>query len=286
MLDKKDYIIKQLHRTHNKKYENYVITRIWHLLNDIDIKIITQQYIVRPSGYALADLYFPQFDLVVEVNESYHLKRKELDNIREKDIVNAVNFKVKVIDTSKDINSIHKQIDDLVDFVNTLKKKGFKKWDYENEFNNKQYIDKGYIDVKDNAVFCRSVDAYNCFGNNYKALMRGGAIHKYIHNVNIWFPKLYQNGEWINDITFDENTIYESNVDFIKNAKAVKDWLATDRYIRYVFAQSKDNLGRTLYRFLGEYTLNREKTIKEQKAVWERTNTRVKTFKYKGSDNL
>ena len=72
----------------------------------------------------------------------------------------------------------------------------------------------------------------------------------------------------------------------IKNAKAVKDWLATDRYIRYVFAQSKDNLGRTLYRFLGEYTLNREKTIKEQKAVWERTNTRVKTFKYKGSDNL
>ena len=56
---------------------------------------------------------------------------------------------------------------------------------------------------------------------------------------------------------------------------------ATDRYIRYVFAQSKDNLGRTLYRFLGEYTLNREKTIKEQKAIWERTNTRVKTFKYK-----
>ena len=153
MLDKKDYIIKQLHRTHNKKYENYVITRIWHLLNDIDIKIITQQYIVRPSGYALADLYFPQFDLVVEVNESYHLKRKELDNIREKDIVNAVNFKVKVIDTSKDINSIHKQIDDLVDFVNTLKKKGFKKWDYENEFNNKQYIDKGYIDVKTPALF-------------------------------------------------------------------------------------------------------------------------------------
>ena len=143
-----------------------------------------------------------------------------------------------------------------------------------------------YIDVKDNAVFCRSVDAYNCFGNNYKALMRGGAIHKYIDNVNIWFPKLYHNGEWNNDITFDENTIYESNVDFIKNAKAVKDWLATDRYIRYVFAQSKDNLGRTLYRFLGEYTLNREKTIKEQKAVWERTNTRVKTFKYKGSDNL
>lgn len=279
MLDKKDYIVKQLHRTHNKKYENYVITRIWHLLNDTDIKIITQQYIVRPNGYALADLYFPQFDLIVEVNESYHLKRVELDNIREKDIVNAVDFKVIVIDTSKDINSIHNQINDLIDYINTLKQNEFKKWDYENEFNNKQYIDKGYIDLSDNAVFCRCVDAYNCFGNNYKALMRGGAIHKYIDNVNIWFPKLYRHGEWINDITFDENTIYESNLDFEKNAKAVKDWLSTDRYIRYVFAQSKDNLGRTLYRFLGEYTLNREKTIKEQKAVWERTNTRVKTFK-------
>jgi cytochrome c553 len=44
MLNKKDYIVKQLKRTYKKEYENYVITRIWHLLNDLNIKIITQQY--------------------------------------------------------------------------------------------------------------------------------------------------------------------------------------------------------------------------------------------------
>ncbi len=285
MLDKKDYIIKQLHRTHNKKFENYVITRIWHQLNDLNIKIITQQYIVRPTGYALADLYFPQFNLVVEVNESYHLNQTELDNIRANDIVNAVNFEVKVIDASKDIESIHKQIDDLVLYINTLKEKGFEPWDYENEFDNKKYVDKGYIDAAENALFCKSVDAYNCFGNDARALMRGGAPHKYIDNVNIWFPKLYHDGDWNNDISLDENTIYESNNNPDKNEKALKEWLSTKRNIRYVFAQSKDNLGRTLYRFMGEYTLDKEKTKEEKKAVWQRTNTKVKTLKYKNKND-
>ena len=59
-----------------------------------------------------------------------------------------------------------------------------------------------------------------------------------------------------NDIIFDENTIYESNINFEKNTKALNNRLTTDRYIRYVFVQSKDNSGRTLYRFLGKYTLN------------------------------
>lgn len=211
----------------------------------------------------------------------YHLKQKELDNIRARDIVNAVNFNIKVIDTSCDITKIHKQIDELVGYINTLKTKKFKKWDYEKEFDNKQYIDKGFIDVRDNAVFKHSADACNCFGHNYKLLRKGGVPHKYLDNVNIWFPKLYTHGEWQNSISFDENTIFEKNINYNKNKQAVKDWLNQKRKIRYTFAQSKDNLGRTLYRFIGEYTLNEEKTKKLQMAVWERTNTRVKTINNK-----
>lgn len=282
MYNKKEYIVRQLHRTHNKKFENYVITRIWHLINDLDIKIITQQYVRKTDEeYYLIDLYFPQFNFCVEVDEPYHLSQQDIDNNRERDIINTTGFTFARIDTSQDIDNIHKQIDEkVIKKINNYKSTGFKEWDYDKEFDNEQYIEKGYIDVNDNAIFRKEVDAYNCFGNKNKILRTGGAKHKYIDNVNIWFPKLYKHGEWENKIDLDENTIYESNIYKIKNDKAINDWLNTKRNVRYVFAQSKDNLGRTLYRFKGEYTLNKEKTIKLNKAVWERTNTRVKTIRH------
>ncbi len=44
-MDKKEYIIRQLNRAKNKKYELYVISRIIHLLDNNDIKFVTQQYV-------------------------------------------------------------------------------------------------------------------------------------------------------------------------------------------------------------------------------------------------
>lgn len=279
MLDKKDYIVKQLHRTNNKKFESYVINRIWNLINDLDIKIITQQYIVRPDGFALADLYFPQFNLIVEVDEAYHLGNKINDEIRESDIINASDFDIYRIDTSKSIEDIHKQIDNFVKIINILKENGFEKWDYESEFDNRKYIDKGYIDVSDNAVFRTQKDVYNCFGFNYENNVQRCCInHKYIGNVSIWNPKLYPHGEWTNEISLDESTIYEVNNDEKKNNRKVKMQLVHPRDVRYVFAQSKDNLGRVLYRFKGEYTLDKEETKVLQKVVWKRTSNRVKTI--------
>ena len=55
-LMKKEYILAQLSRTNKKNYENYIITRIIHLLNDLDIKFVTQQYFKRPDGnFGLTD---------------------------------------------------------------------------------------------------------------------------------------------------------------------------------------------------------------------------------------
>lgn len=280
ILDKKEYIIKQLHRTHNKKYENYVITRIWHLLNDLDIKIITQQYIVRPNGYALADLYFPQFNLIVEVDEEQHLGNKLKDNIRDRDVINAVNFKIIRIDTTQNIQHIHTQIDKLIELIKSIKKDNFIKWNYEDEFNNKKYIEKGFIDTKDNAMFRTQKDVYNCFGFNYEANVQRCAVnHKIIENVKIWNPKLYKHNEWINEISLDEKTIYEKNINYKKNLEHINEVINDTRNIRYVFAHSKDNLGRILYRFKGAYKLNIDKTIKLQKTAWELISTRVETIK-------
>lgn len=58
-MTKLEYIVKQISKTNKKNYENHVVARIWHGLNCLDIKFTTQQYVKRPEGYALADMFFP-----------------------------------------------------------------------------------------------------------------------------------------------------------------------------------------------------------------------------------
>ena len=93
-MDKKEYITNQLKKSFGKKYENYCITRIYNLLNRLDVQIITQQLFKRENGrIALADLYFPQIKLVVEVDEWQHQKewnRKD-DANRTKSIEKEIN---------------------------------------------------------------------------------------------------------------------------------------------------------------------------------------------------
>lgn len=75
-MKKYNFIKKQLSKTNKKNDENYVVSRIWHLLNNPDVKMITQQYIVRDvetKTYALADIYFPQINMIIEIDEPYHL---------------------------------------------------------------------------------------------------------------------------------------------------------------------------------------------------------------------
>ncbi len=44
---KLDYISRFLQRTSSKRIEHYVIYRIWHLLDNYDIKMTPQQYVSR-----------------------------------------------------------------------------------------------------------------------------------------------------------------------------------------------------------------------------------------------
>lgn len=59
---KLDYMATMFRKISHKRFETYVIQRIWHRLNDNEIQFVTQQYVDRPKDdeYALADLYLPQ----------------------------------------------------------------------------------------------------------------------------------------------------------------------------------------------------------------------------------
>ena len=57
-MTKREYVIRQIAKTNKKNYENYVVTRIYHLLNRTDVKFVTQQYVNRPEGHALKTCTF------------------------------------------------------------------------------------------------------------------------------------------------------------------------------------------------------------------------------------
>ena len=282
-MDKKEFVIRQLGRTKNKRYEAYVVTRIIHLLNDFDVKFMTQQYVSRPEGRALTDLFFPQFGVHIEVDEGQHFTKThiEADKVREADIVNATGHQIMRVDVTKSFEDINGQIDEIVGQLEMLKSlDSFAPWNIEAEFDSHTYIDLGYIDIVDNVAFHTIKDACNCFGHNYRGYQSAGASHPN-PEIMLWFPKLFPNGEWDNQISDDEETIVERNENDAKAIAHVSSHLndkVKHKHQRIVFAKVKGNLGDTLYRFRGLYKLDTEASSEVKGLIWKRTSTKVDTY--------
>jgi very-short-patch-repair endonuclease len=293
---KAEYVSRTLARAHSKDWENYVITRIWHKLDRPDVKFVTQQYVVRPKGHALIDLYLPQLKMFIEVDEPPH--RRQINRLRdeirehdivkriaaheERDIINLTDDKpferIRISESEDDespiinITKINEQCDKLIaKIARRIRKLGndFKPWDNSEE-DPRTYIKRGEISLADNVAFRTCKDAANCFGHRYKNFQRGITTHPYRKDTSIWFPKLYSHGEWENKISPDGTMIRERNTDEEKNRNQIKRWLDDPRNTRIVFAQGKDALGILRYRFKGVFKLDRKQTMKEQCAVWKK----------------
>ena len=280
-MEKRDYITRQFSRAEKKRFEHYVVTRIWHILNDLTIKFVTQQYVTRPEGRALTDMFFPQLKIHIEIDEGHHKKNIEWDKLREVDIINATGHKIYRIDVTKDIISINKEIDEIIRHLKVAKKQivDFKEWNILAEQNPQTYIDKGFMRVEDDVAFRTMVDAANCFGNNYKGLQKGGAKHPFEHNKVIWFPKLYENNGWNNQISDDENTITEicKMPDIVQ--RHIDGTINSPIHNRIIFARVKSPLGDIMYRFKGEYKLDLTATNYQTGLVWRKISNEVKTYK-------
>lgn len=282
-MNKTDYIIRQIAKSYKKKYENYVVARVWHLLNNVDIKFVTQQHVTRPSGRALTDMYFPQLKLHIEVDEGQHFNsdgsHTKQDVEREADIINATGHFFKRVGVfEKSIEEINLQIDQIVDFIKKeVNSSELTPWDIDAEFNPKTYIARGSISVEENVAFRTIADACNCFGHSYKGFQRGFTKHKK-ENRMLWFPKLYENNDWDNSISKDENEIYEMKKTghseyferIIKNQDKLKE--------RLTFARVRSNLGDVMYRFKGVYKLDKTKSNVTNKNVYVRVATTSKTY--------
>ncbi|HEL1974080.1 TPA: hypothetical protein TYI96_002044 [Streptococcus suis] len=250
-IDELTYYAKLFSKLHYKKYEFYVVSRIIHLLNDSEIQFTTQQVVRKSDGKRyLIDLYFPQFRLAVEVDEEYHKSQIENDQLREREVVAYANVDFKRIDCSNEssLETVHEDIDNLVNHIRELKntKQDFVPYSYAEEFSVEKWKKLGTISVDDNAKFKTHVDVLKLFGKDLDQHQRGTSP---LNNaIQVWFPKLYDNGDWKNSLSEDGTKIFQSRVarvDSKMKVSAIKDSI--------VFAHQKDVLGNIYYTFKGVY---------------------------------
>lgn len=292
MKDKFYYLVKTLSRTERKDKENYVVNRIYHNLNDLEIKPMTQKYVKKhtdiKNGYYLIDLYFPQFNIGIECDEEHHKNQESPDKLRTEDIIGELNNyreeRIKVYDTT--IIDINTRIDEIITLLKTSKqeqiKNGtFKKWEISTP--QEYFENKDKITIFDDIEFSTINEASNLiFGTNYKGQQKAWFPIKTITDKQImaWFPQLAiekdntiiasSNG-WLNTINDNKDTIFEYK-DFGKNINNV-----FDKRERITFMKMKDKItNKSSYKFLGVFLpINKE----NGKVTYKRIDTEFKIIK-------
>lgn len=277
---KLEYMERLFAKISKKKTESYVISRIWHQLDDDRVKFVIQQYIRRTQDkYALADLYLPQLNIFIEINEPYHKDKngvlREIDKIRNEEILNVTHSKPIVIDCDCDITEIHRQITDVVNLIRqriTDLGDSFTPWDEANTLTVEYHRNKGYLKVEDNECLRTTEDVAAVFGTKPKHrgfLRASGAAVPNRKNEIVWWPNT-EHRLWCNQLSEDGMYIYEYPKAEDKRAEHLAHWLSATEETRVTFLRYKDDLGFCFYRFVGVFRLDKEKSIQENKCVWER----------------
>lgn len=266
-MNKRDYLVKTFSRTKRKDYENYILTAIWHKLDNMNIKPVSQQYVKRQNGnHALMDLYFPQLHIGIEVDEAYHQGIQKADKLRMDDIISAVNeesikdFQCFRIDATKSLEEINERINEVVWSIKEKASKTTLEWKtYEEEL--MQLKQQKYLSIYEDVSFMDIKDIANTvFGKNSKGYQL--SYFKVKDKMWLWCPKLSiivdgnahsVAGGWLNLLAEDWSYIDESHQDeTIVEERKRKYMLEVELgRERAVFAKYKDNLGFNRYRFVG-----------------------------------
>ncbi len=263
MISKETYVTRNFQKISGKRWELYVITRVIHLLNDLDIEYVCQQYITPPRNkdYYLADLAFPSLKLYLEIDEGQHSKKNHqlADIKRDVEILEATDWECKRIavytkengiNKDKNLFSLNKEIDNFVKYIKSKKIKLVKQgynitWNYYDKFKPETYIKKMKFSVNENVALLNHRDVLRLFGYQKGHYQR--AVWKIDKsNYMVWFPKLYPNSEWVNNFDDETGIIHQYRKDL--KPYPVPD---VNDPNRIVFAHQKNIFGQTLYKFFG-----------------------------------
>lgn len=284
MCTKDDYILRSLAKISKKKWEFYVISRVIHKLNDPEIEFVTQQHVKLENGNrVLTDIYFPQFGIHLEVDEAQHIsiKQAEADKRRTEDIVARTDHSVRRIKAAykdeidgeiKDhtLADVNQETDKFVKYIKNLKQEQketgeFKCWDFEDRYDPERHIEAGSIAVKDRVLFKLQQHALKCFGYTKGNYRRG--VWKCPDDTGdiVWFPWLIERDDWGNELSHNGKEIKQ--IAKTEKSKAIARHSLNsdqDKGMRIVFARSRDPLGYRLYKYVGTFKVDAEKSCPEE----------------------
>lgn len=259
-------------RTKGKKYENFIINAIYTKVNNPDLMPVTQQYVRNPSDsrkYYLLDLYFPQINFGVEIDEPQHMSDEcqVLDKARTDAIKSAIGYdeaRISIVDKQTGQKRSYTEISNDIDIV-VLKIKqkiddlGGVKWVTNEEKKRSLGIFKngpGIFDVKQDVNYRSITEIYNICGGcrgtgkDAKSLQKG--FYKLNNLYYLWVPTLTiddnaTDTRYNNYLSEDGTVITEIN----NNPKGWESYPG-DRN-RVVFMRMKDMYGRSCIRFIGVF---------------------------------
>lgn len=267
-MDKLEYVVRLLGRGTNKKYENYVINAIYQKVNNPNLIIETQKEIKLEDGYRpLIDLFLPQLNIAIEVDEGYHASEKQhKHDIRRERSINSqvskscfgekIQFE-RVIAYNVSFEEINSRIDEVVKLIkDKLDSRTIPiLWKSNKEM---------FEDIKKRGL----IDLDDCFDSNFK-------IINLVYDCNyktwrkacyrlLWFPVMSDKNEddiltncasWENFFNSTHSIIYERSINSFKNKQKKKDSVLDkqNETIRVVFVKDRDSFGKTRKRFAGVF---------------------------------
>ena len=262
-VDKLDYMERLFAALHAKRTELYVISGIWHRLNRTDVKFVIQQPIFFPSGnYALADLYLPQLNLWIEINELPHKAKKAADDKRNMDIQITTKGEQHIIyqydstgSSDFDIDDLNYQIDLIVAHIRLkIAKLGenFIPWDDNYAIRKKHLCKKEYLTFK-------SIDQIAKIFNapiRKRGFLRPGGFALNDGYV-VWTPNT-NNTTWKNILNNTEDEIIEYKIDKATGGidRATTQTGFDQAEKRIVFCKYKDFLGNKDYKYIGVFAFD------------------------------
>ncbi len=271
-------ITNMLAKLANMPTESYVINRIWHRLDDIRVRFVLQQYVRRKEGYALADLYLPQIGLIVEINEPYHSEptQTEKDELRNKEVADATNADVVVINTSVSLEEIHAQVDDVVAEIRkrvTALGERFLPCNYSITRSTPEYYkSRGFFSVNTEDWLPTIDDIAAVFGTKpkHRGFLRASAVAvPGKQNEIVWWPQP-NHKVWSNELSKDGRFIYEYNKRSEEEQKNhVKHWL-THPQKRITFMKEMAYGVLPTYKFVGVFQINPQLSKEKNMCAWER----------------
>ena len=264
-MNKLEYLIKTFSRTKRKDYENYILNAIWQKIDCLDIRPVTQQYVKGDNnGYYLIDLYFPQINVGVEVDEAFHKKNTESDLKRELTIEEKLSsireeslFELKRIDATLPLQKLTERIEAVSrEIKEEINDKKITEWDTDVSIKD-QIKKKSYISVDDFYRFRLITDVANqLFFKNYKGYQQASFLVTIDDELtHVWFPTIStkakeEHSQWLNYLNEDWSVIIEENIR--EDGKTVDHEVGD---LRVVFARIKDNFGKFSYRYIGNFRL-------------------------------